>query len=96
MGIDWSCASREDMNTAAQCVKRVKESEFESAIDSDNMMMDLLATHILKPLKLAELLQAELSDLTTELMYIQYHIDRPTGTIGEEYKSKFMQDDQAN
>jgi len=96
MSVDWSITSSEDMDLITQCVKRVKESEFGTAIDSDNIMMDLQATHIAKPLKLSAMVQTCLVDLTIELMYIQYHIDRPGGTIGEEYRSKFMQDDQAN
>ncbi len=91
MTIDWSKASSEDLELIGQCCKRVRESEFQSAFDLDNLFMDVQAAHTLRNLNLRAMVEIELPELISELMNIQYHIDRKIGAIGVEYQSRYQE-----
>ncbi len=92
MTIDWSKASSEDFELIGQSCKRVRESEFKSAFVLDNLFMDVQAAHTLRNLNLRAIMEIDLPELVSDLMNIQYHIDRKIGAIGVEYQSRYQQD----
>ncbi len=77
--IRWDKASDEEVVVIHKIAERVKEVLPSAKLY--NLEMDITAAHILRPLRLEDLLKAKRDDFLCDICGISRHINRKTGKL---------------
>ena len=85
--INWDKLTREDSEIIHNCVSRAAKM-FEVK-DRLSLIMDIEAAHIINPLKLRELYDADNFNFAHDICGIQRHINRNTGEMGDCFLPRF-------
>lgn len=88
MAVDWSKCSKEDFKVIRKIVDRVWKTDHGSG-DKLNLIMDIEATHISRPLRLKELLEADDANFFHDINGIMRFIDRDTGELTGCFSPRF-------
>ena len=92
MAIDWSKTTKEDTELTHKCAKRAVELYAECGHDNVSLLdvdMDIRATHMTCPLKLAELLEADGFNFMHDITGINRHLNRATGELENCFLPRF-------
>jgi uncharacterized protein DUF6874 len=87
MILNWH-VSKEDGELLLKIAQRAADGN--TRLDTQAVLMDLTACHANgNPLRLKELLEAELLDFTHDVYGIMQHIDRSTGKLTDFFTPRF-------
>ena len=86
--INWSNCSIEEIKKISKVVQRAIDNECGYG-DKCTMLMDLQATHMDCPLDLEGLLEAQISDLSHDILGIATHLNRQTGELEDCFSPRY-------
>ena len=85
--IDWNNINPTDSRLIHECVKRAVKTD--PSLDVTTMNMDLMAVHIITPLRLNDLLSTDDSNFYHDIYGIRRHVDRDSGNLLDCFLPRF-------